>query len=85
MTNNSRLLPDELSSGEDRKVWNPTYRVACGELLIPVGIDLKNDGLTGHVRRRARDLRGGGAARTAPVSPEINQDRNTRVLDDVIE
>jgi hypothetical protein len=85
VTHNSGLLPDELSAGEDGEVRNAAYGETCRERLVPISVDLKDEGLTRHVLRRARDLWGGGATRTAPVSPKIHQDGNARVLDDFIE
>jgi hypothetical protein len=85
VTNNSGLLPDELSCGENGEIWYPTYRKSCRELLIPISVDLNDDGLPRHVLCRASHFWGSGAARTAPISPEIDQDGDARVLDDLVE
>src|SRR5580704_19421046 len=85
MTNNSGLLPDELSGGKDGEVWDAAYRESRGELLVLIGVDFHHNGLTRHVLCGARDFWRSCATRTAPVSPEINQDRNARVLDDLVE
>jgi hypothetical protein len=85
VTNNSGLLPYELSRREHGEVRNATYRKSCGELLILICVDLKDDRLTRHILCGARDLWGSGATWTAPVSPEIDKDGNARVLDDLVE
>ena len=85
MINKSGLLLDELSSGEDGEVRDATYRETCGELLVLIGVDLEDEGLTRHVLCGARDLWSGGATWAAPVCPEIDQDGNARVLDDFVE
>jgi hypothetical protein len=85
VTNNSGLLLDELSGSEYGEVWDAAYRKPCCELLVLIGVDFEDEGLTRHVFCGARDLRGGCATGAAPVSPEVDQDRNARVLDDFVE
>ena len=85
MTNNPGLLSDELATREDSEVRDATYSVTCSELRVFVGVDFQHNGLTCHVLCGARDLWGGGATRAAPVSPEIDKDRNARALDDFVE
>jgi hypothetical protein len=85
VTNNSSLLFDELSGGEYGKVWDAAYGEPRGELFVFIGVDLEDEGKTRHILRGARDLRGGGATRAAPISPEVDQDGNARVLNDLVE
>jgi hypothetical protein len=85
VTNNSGLLFDELSSGEDSEVRDAAYSEPCCELLVLVSVDLEDDGLTRHVPCGTRDFWGGGSTRAAPVSPEVDQDGNTRALDNLVE
>jgi hypothetical protein len=84
VTNNSGLLLDELSGGEDGKVRDAAYGEPSGELLVLIGVDLEDEGATHHVLCGARDLWGGGATRSAPISPEVDQDGNARVLDNLV-
>ena len=76
MTNNSGLLLDELSCGEDSKVRDAAYGEPSGELLVLIGVDLEDEGATRHVLCGARDLWGGGVTRSAPISPEVDKDGN---------
>lgn len=84
MTNNSSLLFDELSGGEYGKVWDAAYGEPRGELLVFIGVDLEDEGETRHILCGARDLWGGGATGAAPISPEVDQDRNACVLNNLV-
>jgi hypothetical protein len=79
------LLFYKLAGGEDGEVWDAAYVVAGSELLVPVSIDFKNYSLAGQVFRGLCDLGGGGVAGAAPVSPEVDEDGNTRALNDLVE
>ena len=85
MIDNPGLLLDELACGKDREVGDTPYRVSCRELLIFVGVDFENDGVTGHILCRACDLGCSGATGSAPVGPEVHEDRNAGALDDLVE
>jgi hypothetical protein len=85
VTNNTRLLLDEFSGEEHSEVWDAAYGETCGEFRVLIGVDLEDEGATRHVLCGACDLWGGGATRAAPVSPEIDQNGNSRVLDDLVE
>jgi hypothetical protein len=85
VTHNSGLLPDKLSGGEYAEVRDATYAEPCGELLVPIGVDLEDEGLARHILCSARHLWSGGATRAAPVSPDIDKDRTARVLNDFVE
>jgi hypothetical protein len=53
--------------------------------VILLGVYLEDDGLAGHVGGGAGDFRGGHAAGTAPVGPEVDQNGNGCGLSDFVE
>jgi hypothetical protein len=79
------LLFNELAGGEDGEVRYTAHGVPCGQVLIFVGIDFKDDCLTCHVLCGAGNLRCSGATGTTPVGPEVNEYRNAGALDDLVE
>ncbi len=85
VTDESGLLLDEAACGEDGEVGDTADVVARGQLGVALGIDLENEGLTGHVGGGAGDLGGGGAAGATPLGPEVDEDGDAGVADDVVE
>jgi hypothetical protein len=79
------LLADELAGREDGEVGDAAYVVTRCELLIAVGIDFEDDGVAREVLSGACDLGCGCAAGSAPVGPEVHEDRNAGALDDLVE
>jgi hypothetical protein len=79
------LLFDEFAGREDSEVRDAAYVIACGKLLVFVGVDFENHGLAGEVFCGARNFRGCGAAGTAPVGPKVDEDGYARALDDFVE
>jgi hypothetical protein len=85
MTYDSSLLVHQLSGGEHSEVWNSPYVESGSQLLMSVGVDLQDNGVTRHVGGCSRDLRSRGPARPAPFSPEVDEDRNLGAPDDLVE
>jgi hypothetical protein len=85
VTDDSRLLPNELSAGEDGEVGDAAHSESSGKLLMLVGVDFEHDGLTSHILCGACDLGCRGVARAAPLCPEIDKDGNPRALENLIE
>jgi len=85
MTNDSCLLADELAGREDGEVWNSANVESSRQLLVLVSVDFEDDGTAGHVGGRAGDLWSRCPAGPAPLSPEIDKNRNLRTLNDLVE
>lgn len=81
----SGLLGDELAGVEDGEVGDATDVVAGGELRVLLGVDLEDEGAAGGVGGGLLDLGGGHAAGAAPVGPEVDEDGDAGVLDDLVE
>jgi hypothetical protein len=81
----ARLLFDELAGGKNGEVRDAAYGKSCSELLVFVGVNFENDSVTRHILCGTRDLGGCGSAWAAPFSPEIDEDRNARALDNLVE
>jgi hypothetical protein len=81
----SGLLFDELAGGEDGEVRDASYRVPRGQVLIFIGVDFEDDSVACHFLCRARNFRCGGATGTAPVGPEVDQNRDAGTLNDLVE
>jgi hypothetical protein len=79
------LLADEFAGMEDGEVGDSADVVAGGEVLVLVGVYLEDYGLASHFFCGAGDLRSGGSAGTAPVGPEVDEDRDSGALDDLVE
>jgi len=85
MIDDSSLLTNEPAQGEHGKVRYSADGVPRRELLVAIGVDLEDDSLTGQILCGARNLRSCGAAWSAPVCPEVDEDRNPGALDNLIE
>jgi hypothetical protein len=81
----SGLLFDELAGGENGEVGYTAYGVPCGQLLVFVRVDFKDDGVACHFLSRTCDLGCSGATGAAPVGPEVDKNRNAGALDDLVE
>ena len=79
------LLRDRAPPGKNDEIGYATHVVTRGNLGVFLRIDLEHDGFAGHVSRRARDFRGGHAAGSAPIRPEIDEYGNLSIPNDLIE
>ena len=79
------LLLDEAATGEDGEVGDAAHVVTGGELRAGFGVDLEDEAAAGDLAGGAFDVRRGHAAGTAPFRPEIDEYRDARVGDDVVE
>ena len=80
MTHQTSLLEHRLSTRKDDEVGYAADLKAGRELWVGLCVNLQNQSLTGHIGGGAGDLRGGCLARTAPVGPEIDQNRHGGAL-----
>jgi hypothetical protein len=85
MIDDSGLLPDDFAGGKDGKVGDAADGVSRSELLVAIRVDLEDDSLTRHLFCRTGNLRSRSAARSAPVRPEVDKNRNPGTLDNLIE
>jgi hypothetical protein len=85
MAYHAGLLHHDAATGEDHEIRDAANIVAGGELRIFFRVDLYHYGFAGHVSSGARNFWSSGAAWAAPISPEIHEYRNGRVLNDFIE
>jgi hypothetical protein len=85
MPNDASLLFHKFASRENSKVGDAAYLEPCCELLVLVCIDLQHKSVSRHILRRARNLWSGSVTRPAPLRPEVNKNRDARVLDDLVE
>jgi hypothetical protein len=70
---------------QDHEVRYALNVKAGRKLRMSFRINLQHNSLSGHVRRGAGDFRGGGATRSAPFRPEVDEHGNRNVLNDLIE
>src|SRR6476469_5914643 len=56
-----------------------------GELREPLCVDFEHDGLSRQIARDLRNVRSGHSAGTAPLGPEINEDGNLAVANELVE
>jgi hypothetical protein len=85
VTDDSGLLTHQFAARENGEVWNSTNVESSRQLLLLVGVDFEDDGMACHVDSGPRDLWGSSPARSAPLSPEIDKNRNIRTLNDLVE
>jgi hypothetical protein len=78
------LLEDRFAAREDEEVGDASDLVAGGELWVGFGIHFEHDGFAGHVSGGLGYLRGGHAAWSTPLCPEVDKDRDGRVLEDLV-
>src|SRR5882757_7184854 len=79
------LLHHHFAAGHNGEVWNAADLKPRGELLVGFGVDFEYDGFAGHARGGLGDFGGGHAARSAPGGPEVDEDGDAGVLDDLVE
>ena len=84
MVHETGLLVDKFALRENSEIGDALHVVAGGELRIPFGVDLEDDGFSCHLRSRSGDMRGGHAAGTTPFGPKIDQYRDGGVLSDFV-
>jgi len=85
VTYESSLLTDQLSIAEDKKIRNAAHVITGGELRVFIGVNFEDDGLSGEISGGTGHFGRSHAAGTTPVRPEINQNGDAGVLEDVIE
>jgi hypothetical protein len=83
--NETGLLVLKVAVGEDGEVWDALDVEARGKLGVAFGVNFEHDGLAGHFLRDLCHVWRSHAARTAPRSPEIDEDRNATLANDLIE
>jgi hypothetical protein len=85
VANDSGLLVDQLAAMEDNEIGDAADVVAGSELRILFGVDFEDEGTTGCAGGGLSYLGLSDSARTAPVGPEIDEHRNGRLGEDLIE
>ena len=85
MADHACLLFDELAVLEDGEVGDAAHVVTRGEFGVRVGVYLEDDGVAGEVGGGAGYLGGGGSAGSAPVGPEVYENRDAGALDYLVE
>jgi|ERR1700733_5059271 len=85
VTDDSGLLADKFAARENSEVWNSSNVESSRQLLMLVRIDLEDDGMAGHVVGCARNLWRRSPAGSAPLSPEIDKNRNFRTSNNLVE
>jgi hypothetical protein len=80
-----RLLRDKPSTAKDGKVRNAANVVTSRELRVLFCVHFQDKGTTCHMGCGACDLGSRHFAGTAPVCPEVYENRYTSVLHDLIE
>jgi hypothetical protein len=85
VANETGLLLYELAAGEDGEVGDAAYVVTGRELRVALGVYFEDYGLACGVGGCAGYLGRGCPAGAAPVGPEVDQDWDAGVLDDVVE
>src|SRR5580700_4450402 len=79
------LLRDNASVGEDRKVWDSTDVEPSGQFRIALSVNLNDNGPSGHIGSRTRNLWRCHPAGPAPCSPEVHQHGDAGVGNDFVE
>src|SRR5271166_3540284 len=74
-----------MTAEKDGEVWNATHIEPSSQVRIPLRIYLEHDRLSAHLCSSAQNLRSCHPARTTPGGPEIDQHRDARLLDDLVE
>jgi len=85
MTCYAGLLHYHPATIEDYEVGDAANVVTCGELRIFFRVNFYHYGFAGHIGGGPRDFGSSGAARAAPIGPEIYEYGNGCVLNDFIE
>ena len=79
------MLEAQLSAAEDGEVGDALNVIAGGQLRVLFGIHFEDEGLAGEVAGGLGDMRSGHAAGSAPGGPEIHENRNFGVAEDLVE
>lgn len=79
------LLELQIAAREDGEIRNALDVVAGGEFGELLGVDLEDDGLACEVVGDLGHMRCGHAAGAAPGCPEIDEDGDFAVADDLVE
>jgi len=83
--NDASLLFHKFACRKDSEVGDTAHIEPCGELLVFVGINFQHEGVSRHILRRARNLWSGSATRPTPLRPEVNENGDARVFDNLVE
>ena len=79
------LLELKPTSGEHREIRNAADVVLCCKSRESFRIDFQNDCTPGEVPSGLRHVRRRHPARSAPRSPEVDQNRNLALANDLVE
>jgi hypothetical protein len=79
------LLRYDATIREDDKIGNATNIEAPSNLGIFFRVDFQHDSLAGHVSGGSLHFRSSGAARPAPICPEVYEYGHRGILNDFIE
>jgi hypothetical protein len=79
------LLELQGTTGKYGKVWDSLDFVACGERGKAFGVDFEHDGLSGQIVGHLSYVGRRHAAWPTPLGPEIDQDWDLAVANDLVE
>ena len=79
------LLHDWTAPRKNDEIRYATHVVTRSNLRVFLRIDLEDDSFAGHVSGRAGDFRGGHAAGSAPIRPEVDEYGDMSIPNDLIE
>jgi hypothetical protein len=85
MIDQAWLLENWTSIFKHNEVGNTLHLKAGRELRVGFGVDLQDDGLTGHISCGPGNLRSRRSAWATPTGPEVHQNGHCGVLDNVVE
>src|SRR6516162_6813894 len=85
MIGESGLLRNHLSTSQDKEVGDGSNVVPSGKLRLLLRVYLQHQGSAGHFFGELFYLRPSHAAGRAPLCPKVDEHRNLRLLDDLIE
>ena len=80
-----RLLDDDAAVLQDHEVWNALDVIPRGNFGMLLGIDFEHEGPAGHCCGHSFDFRSRRSTRPTPGRPEIHQDRERGLLNDLVE
>lgn len=79
------MLELEPAVGEDSEIGDALDTVTGSEIGVAFGIDLEDDGAAGELAGGLGDVGRSHAAGSAPGGPEIDEDRDFALADNLIE
>ena len=85
MVHYTRLLLHQTAFGKDGKVRNSPHLVAGRQLRIALRVNLQHNGSSRHFPGGPLNFGGCYATRAAPGGPEVDQNRNASLANDLIE